>query len=797
MKLYISLLILTSMCLRVHAQQTAISGTISGDGHTLPAATVSLLRAADSSWVRSDIADDSGHYTFRDVAAGSYMVAATYAGYATVQKPANVTAGNTACDIVLQRQDSSLGTVIIAARKPFMEVSLGKLTVNIEGSATTAGENALDLLRRLPGVTVSPNGDITMHGKAGVLLLIDDRPTYLSGEDLAGYLRGIIATDIAQTEQMTQPPARYDAEGNNGVINIKLKKNRRQGINGTASLMYGQTVYEHREESLSLSYRKDKLDLSLNANDMSAGGFADVKQNEQYTDPATGAPIGSASFHSNPRETFSISSVRLAGDYDWSENTTVGANVRGSYHPNSTNGFIDNVSMMQGIATENTQASADNSLRRDVSSNVYLTHKYGKENRFDINADQLLYRHEAYEDLASNFLDAQGNTASAPTVLHTQRPIGISVYSARIDNSMMLDEHTHFDAGVKTSWVTTVNENTVHALTSNEWLYDTTRSNTFNYRENINAAYATLSHSFGTRWDTKVSLRAEQTNTHGLQEVNNTSFSRHYISLFPTAFIGYKINKDNQLELDYGRRIDRPGYRELNPFVWYNFFYHYNMGNPGLQPWYTHSLELKYSYKNMIVTGVNVSDTRNIECTIMSTDAAGNLFSIPINSGYQQYAEYNVMFNKELSKWLSVNASAYAWYSRYSSLVNGDVVNASGPGYSFNWSVQGAWGKGWKAETNGYYSGGSITSAVSSQGPQLYVGLGLSRTIGPWQLKAVAYDPANINLAYLNYFAPGYRSSAVFRYAVRMFGLTVSYTFGKSLSSIHQEHTVDEAGRIK
>lgn len=318
MRIY-TLLVFLAICLSQGSNafaQTSLSGKVTDGAKTLPVATVSLLNSNDSSWIKTTLTDDTSGFSFKDVTAGKYLITATSIGYETAMLPVTLTApGENNYVIMLHKQSTSLQEVTVAGKKPFIEMSLGKTVVNIESSPVTASTNALDLMRRLPGISVDMNGNITMQGKKGVLVLIDDRPTYLSGDDLAAYLKTITADDAAQIELITQPGAKYDASGNTGIINIKLKRNKKQGLNGNVTLSYGNAVHFNRNESFLINYKKNKLSLSLSASDMEAIGFADWKETRYYLDETTGNATSASIIHSTPKERFSNTASRLRADY--------------------------------------------------------------------------------------------------------------------------------------------------------------------------------------------------------------------------------------------------------------------------------------------------------------------------------------------------------------------------------------------------------------------------------------------------------------------------------------------------
>lgn len=798
----LSLLVCLLCPIMAAAQLATIIGTISDEKTTLSGATISLLKGADSSWLKTEISDDKGVFTFSQVSGGSYLLSATSVGYESVLVPIIVNESTSLpFNIQLHKSNNSLGEVAVTAKKPFIEMSLGKLVVNIEGTSTTAISTVLDLLRRLPGVSVDQNGNITMMGKAGVMVLIDDRPTYLSGDDLANYLRTITAEEVSQIELITQPGAKYDAAGNTGVINVKIKKNRKQGLNGNLTLSYGQGLYYNRHESLQVNYKKKKLNLSLGLTDMEAIGFADYLETLSYYNPATASLQAQTKVHSAPIEVFSNTALRLAVDYQFSESTSSGVNCRSNYHPNINHGYIN--TSTTNFTNNNLDFtninSQDGFIRRDVMANAYITHKFSKEHSLDLNLDYLLFNKNAWQDIQNTKYDATMQPLPGGLQLHSQQPTNINVFSARADYSGTLKHDIKMDAGLKSSFVGTDNDAKFTQYVGGAWVYDSTRSNRFNYKENINAAYLNFSKTLNPKWDVRLGLRAEQTNSDGQQYVHDVHFTKHYLSLFPTGFLSYKNDSSNQFELNYGRRIDRPSYSQLNPFIYYAYDYNYNVGNPNLQPQFTNSIELKHSYKNMIITSLNYSATNDVMNDILEVnDSTRVVYKTQKNFASNNFGYAAIQFNKNIFKWWSFNSSVSVFYASYNGMVYNVNKHVEYSGYSVSVNTQFDFGKGWKADGYGYYNSNGRTSLTEYFSANGYMELGVSKKINErFLIKFSAEDPLYINKFHFNNEAANFKSDARVRYATQFFSLAITWKFGGKQSETHQISTIDEAGRVK
>jgi len=779
--------------------QATVAGIIKNEVSAIPTATVSLL-TSDSNWLRSVLADDNGRFIMDKVPVGNYIVTATAMGYTTAMQIIAVKDSTPlSISLLLQKKTNSLKEVAVSGKKSFIEVGLGKTVVNVDASPTAAGSNVLELLRRSPGIIVDQNGNISMNGKQDVLVLIDDRPTYLSAEQLADYLKTISANEVSQLELITQPSAKYDAAGNAGVINIKRKKNRNKGLNGTATLSYRQFNYATVTGNFLLNYKKDKLNLSLSGGDHEATGFADYTEDLYVTNPSTGV-VSYTHVHSHPIERFSIANLQLTADYDLTNKATIGTSVRYDYHTNTMRDNVYATTTSPATPTAyNNIVNPDGFIRKDVIANAYYKKEIKKDDELSINFDYLSYLNSPHQSIANTNYDADMQPLPNALYLRSTQPTLINVYSTKIDRSLTLKDGISIEAGLKSSYITTDNNSQFSIQQNKVWLSDTTRSNDFTYKENINAAYLSAKKSLGDKWQTQAGLRAENTNEQGVQMVHNEQFNKSYTSLFPTAYVSYKLNADNQFELNYGRRIDRPDYQSLNPFIYYSFQYYYTVGNPYLQPQFTNTLELKHSYKNTIITMLGYARTTNVINQLFEVnDTTNTAISTQKNIGVNTQAYAVLMFNKDVAKWCSINASAMLFYADYNGMIDTTHTDKNGWGYTANITAQFDFRKGWKGEIVSYYVGSYVQSLISTFTPVLYLSLGASKKINDrMTVKLSVNDPFYTNRNGNENAYTGYSMKTVYRYDTRGGMVTFNYNFGAAQKSKHEADVPDETKRMK
>ncbi len=797
--LLLSLFAITNTAL---CQIGALNGSVTHNGSGIESATITVYSSTDSTWIKSAVTDNKGVFSIPDLTYGKYLIIVGIIGYDEVKTIIELH------EPVLQMQPTELkketqqlNGITVTGKRPFIESKLGKIVVNIEGSATAAGANALDLMRRLPGMNVGQDGTITMNGKQGVQVMIDDKPTYLDGEELATYLRTITADEAAQIELISQPGAKYDAAGNSGIVNIKLKKVKKAGWNGNASLTYRQGIYAYNQGSLLLNVKKQKFNFNLNASSMAATGFAKWKETQKQTDAQTGVTVANSEIISNPVEQFSVTTLRLGCDYNANERNTFGISIRGAYHPNSMRGQIntDRQNIANGEPTTTNTTTREGFIREDATMNANWSHKFSADKTLDVNADALVYSDAPWQEIYSATLLPANQPVGAPLQLHSRQPNRINVYSLKADYTSPWKWNTSLEAGLKTSRVNTDNNSQFTLYDGNSWVIDTTRSNHFKYIEQINAAYLGLSKTCGAKWEAKIGLRAEQTLAQGNQYTTNTSFNRDYLSVFPTGFVSYKADSNNQLELNYGRRIDRPQYRSLNPFIYYSFQYSYTVGNPYLLPEYTNRIELRHNYKNRLITSLEYAQTNGVINDVLMVDSKTNvIYKTNRNLANNNNVSLGTMFIKDIRKWWSVNLSATLFYSSYSGLVNNSYRTNTGVGAFLNLNNRLELGKGWKSETNIYYHNSFVSSVIESVTEQIYIETGVSKKIGKkLDLKLMLNDPFAWYKMGVNNNLPGFESKAEYRNATQQAGIALSYSFGSGQNTSRAINKIEETNRMK
>ncbi len=702
-------------CHFIHAQN--VPATISGKitdalQKPLEGATVVLRAVKDSSVIRTTLSADNGSFSLDRIKTGEYKMMITLTGFAKYTSE-TITLSSESPSLVLPTitltiQANQLQNVTVTSQKPMVERKIDRTVVNVDAMLSSAGSNVLEVLEKSPGVLVDQNGAISLKGKSGVLVLIDDKPTYMSGADLESLLRSMPASTIDQIELMTNPPAKYDAAGGAGVINIRTKRTRVKGFNGSVNTAYIQGRYAKTNNSANFNYRNNKFNSFANLSYTTTNGFSDLDIDRHFKNPD-----GSRKYdflqHTYIRSTGPSFNAKVGADYYATDKTTFGIVLTGI----TRNGGRDNdnkstilnpaFQLDSSIVASNTQKSTF----RNTGINLNFRHQYKKGGpELTADLDQIHYGTNN-DQVFNNYTYQSNGVLSSQDRLNGNLPATINIYSGKVDYSHPLASGLKLDAGIKTSHTETDNIANYLYTINNITTPDYDKSNHFIYKETIQAAYINGSKE-GKRWSMQVGLRAEHTISDGRQLGNvmkpDSSFKRTYTSLFPTAYLNYKLDSAGQhtLTLDYGKRINRPYYQDLNPFISPLDKFTYYVGNPYLQPAYTHNIQLSYAFKSLFTLSASYSHTtNNTNETIEIVN--GTYFSRPANIGEVISKSISLNGNVPLAKWLT--------FSLYTELTNihsiSDFYTGRLDTKGTFWYVQPSWqaklGKGWNAQVDGVY----------------------------------------------------------------------------------------------
>lgn len=711
-----------------NAQQYSLKGKVLGNKEGV---VVNLLAQKDSSVVKTAVSDTAGRFAFLSLQEGSYIVSIRHLGHQPYYEgPFTVGPAQREVvlpDIILTELPDQLQDVQVTARKPFVQRKIDRLVVNPEALISNAGSTSLEMLEKAPGVLIDLNGNISLEGRSGVLVFIDDKPTYMSSSDLANYLRSLPASSVETFEIMTNPPAKYDASGNAGVINIRLKRSVAKGINGGLNLNYGQGRYMRTNNSFNINYRINKVNYFANISWNKTNTYQDLYIDRFYY---TSGGVYNSGFKQNSyiKRSLTGQTARVGMDYYMTDKSTLGVVLSGFINPtasrvtNTANVTDQNEVLLSKVYAYNP------SDREWKNGSLNLNYAYkidGKGKELTANGDYISYRSAATQTLLNEVYDASNNLISSST-LTSELPATITIKTVKVDYLHPLQNGSRFEAGAKTSFVDADNTALFYDVVSGTQTPNYEFSNSFIYKENVNAVYANYSKNW-KKLSMQLGLRMENTNIKGHQlgnpQVNDSSFTRNYTNFFPTIYLMYKADslQNHQIGLNFGRRINRPNYQDMNPFTYPLDRFTYYAGNPFLQPTFSYNMELTYTYKNMITTSVEYSIVNDL---IQETNEQRNniYYSRPGNFGRQTVYGIDVNGTFKLSKWWVLQL-----YTEYKNLgYRSDVYGQQLDDSKWYWMI---------APTNQFTINQNLSVELAGS-YQTRILVGQFLTIPVWQMRA-------------------------------------------------------------
>ncbi len=693
-----------------------------------------------------------------------------------------------------------LDEVVIKSKRPLIQMEIDRTVVNVASMISSASSNTLEVLEKTPGVTVDAQGNISLNGRSGVMVLIDGKQMYLSGSDLAAYLKSLPGGNLDKIELMDNPPTRYDAAGN-GIINIRLKKNRTAGMTGSVATAYNQGRYARTNNSINLNYSNKKINIFSNISysyDKNYG--VDIYKRTYYD---AGGAIASSILLDNEQQYYSNGfNGNLGMDYSPSENTTYGLqlNLSTSANDGRASSLSSNFGLIELDSSGRGQSIADGT-RRNIGSNLSVLHKFGKTGR-ELSADAGYLRNKGSLDQSfeNKMYDTDGEMASR-TDLFYDLPTYMTVYTVKSDYVHPLANKAKLEAGLKWSLVENDHQNDAYLLSGNQQVIDNTRSNHFKYREGFAAAYVSGQKAW-KQLGIQLGLRGEHTYGRGQQFGNavvaGSSFDKRYTQLFPSVFINYKLDtvSANTLNFSLTRRINRPNYQYLNPFVFVRDQFTQTTGNPDILPQYQYRYELRWQHKRFL--RMTLSYNHFTDVIFQTTNVLNGIFITRpenVNEGYMLLL--NTGLSLEPAKWWNLNSDILLSRMGLDGTAYGERLNPKTYVARINVINQLQFGKGWSGEFGGYYASRDLNGQTFTSG-MVRSNAGLQKKI--WKDKGSIrlnvedifhswkYENRSVSLRQAYYFQTSESDT-------QRIGLSFTYNFGNELftrKSKHRNNALDE-----
>ena len=639
--------------------QSTVTGKVSDDaGQPVAYANVLVLSVADSSLIRGAVTTDDGSFDIHNVGSGNFMLRIMMVGYAdTNTDPFTLEAKEGTKDfgsMILHEDAVLMNEVQVVAKKPLFEQKVDRMVINVASSITSSGLTILEVLERSPGVMVNrQNNSISLSGKSGVVVMINGRINYMPADAVAQLLDGMSSDNIEKIEIITTPPAGFDAEGNAGYINIILKDNLEDGLNGSYAFMLGYGQGEIGNGSINFNYRKGKFNLFGDYNYVHE---AQAQEFEFYR---------SINLGGDQVETHTISvrdpnqnnhAARLGLDYQVNDKFLIGGLVSGfntKWEMDAANNA--NISINGNLDTIITIDNQELNQWKNLGGNINGQYTFKEGTVLKVDGDYLYYHdnnptyyHNQYADGEGNFLFENYTRASKMT------PISIAV--GKVDFLTTIGKDIRMETGVKGTLSSFTNDVGVEYNTGQDWVTDPALTNKYDLLEKIGAAYVSLESPLGKKTTIKAGLRYEYTDSNLGSEEESNIVDREFGEFFPSFYISRTLNESSAINFSYGKRITRPTFNDMAPFVIFLDPYTFFSGNPAVQPAISNNLELAYSLKSAIISmkySVEDSAIANFQSAIIE----GTNTQLIFTENLKQLTTYSLT--------LSTPFSPFKWWNMY------------------------------------------------------------------------------------------------------------------------------------
>jgi iron complex outermembrane recepter protein len=770
--------------------QKIVGIVLNEDYGKLAGCTISLTDISTKKIVKLTTTNKQGEYTFENIQIDSFQIAVSYVGYLDFKTSALALKPNETTvvpNIILQKSKNNLSEVVVTAKRQMLEVKADKIVVNVEGTINAVGSDALELIRKAPGVAVDQDENIQMSGKSGVQIYIDGKPSPLTGEDLANYLKALQSSQIDALELITNPSAKYEAAGNAGIINIRLKKNKTIGTNGSILAGYAIGVKSKYNGGFNINNRTKSINVFANYNYNYANNRIDFRTYRKLAD--TSFDLKADRGFLNKTHGF-----KTGIDIFQNKTTTWGFLVTGNLTNSNPNGKSDNI-----IIANNTNSitkileSNSNQTGNDNNVNFNANYKYANAKNKVLNIDADFGTFKLTRDLYQpNVYYNATKTSILNEVNYNLISLAkINIYSFKTDYEQPFAKGT-IGIGGKFSYVTNNNNfRRYDVLSPTLQIIDVSKSNQYNYKENVNALYVNYNRSW-KNIQLQTGLRGEQTYSSGssyailtneIVDYNNVKkFNRNYINLFPSIGISFIKNSISTWNITAGRRVDRPNYQDLNPFEFKIDEYSSRRGNTGLIPQFSYNIAVTNAYKNKLISKLSFSNVTNFIGRVVDTTERSKSFVSPRNIATQNIIALFESYQYNY-KWYTGTVTTNVFYTNFKADFGGGnrIINTKATAVIL--TVQNSFKliHDWTLELNGNYNSPTVNAAAQEK-VKWGIDVGAQKIIlkGQGNIKFSATDIfwTNYDRSFLVFGAQTIVGQ--FKRESRQFKLNFTYRFGNN-----------------
>ncbi len=710
-------------------------------GNPIPFVSIRLINARDSMLIGFSLADSNGHFSLVATRPGTYQLKLSAIGYEDWLSPVFILSveqmNRDFSEIVMHDSGGLLGNVVVKGFKSLVEQQAAGITVNVQNSLLSKGSTVLEVLTRSPGVALNPTGtDITLNGKSGVLVMLDGRLLRMPMAQLMALLNSMSADNIDQIELLNTPPAKYDADGNAGLINIITKKAKQRGTRGsvTASAGYG------RGEKLSAGFF-----ISHNTGTVNVQGSYSYGHSRGYGALYAGGTEnvgvigGQASFNytSIQKPISNYNSVNLTTDIHIKTGITIGAGINmdlsNSMNNSVNHGYYalqpDSVLIFNSMLTGNNHSN-------NMIGDIYFEKIFSKKEKLLIEGDYIYYKSDGPTNVQSTFINNDGNAVGANDSLYAnqQRDLSntlIQVWVEKADYNGEINKKLKFESGVKGTYTKSAALSGIENFVNGDWVPSSVgTTSSLGTREEIAAAYATLQWQIDSFSTINVGARYEYSHNGTDKPVDSLyNVNRSLGKLFPAIIFSRVLNDRSSLQLSYTNRVTRPSYNDLASYIIYNDPVSVFTGNPTLQPTITHNFKIGYNVSHYLFSLLYSRDENPILQTSITTGPTqGLVYLKPENANWQNTFNIQAIIPVTISKWWTMSYTITGGPKQYKVSFTPQPFEKTFFSWSANFAESFTLANEWSAELSGYYNSPSYYGN-SRNGESLIFNAGIKKQL--------------------------------------------------------------------
>ncbi len=785
--------------------QTKISGSVYERKIPLEGVSVLALKALDSSYVTGTTTDSTGRFSFQGLNPGHYIFSFSRVGYKRkysnqlIEENVDVKQAKT----ILEKEDLLLGAITVTAKRSPFKIEAGKTTVNVSSATLGSDGSILNVLSKIPGVLIQRDGTVLLNGQAGANVMIDDKLTYLTGENLINFLRSIPSSSVDKIELISQPSARYDANGTSGFINIQRKKKTDQGLNGTVSTNIEIGKRSRQNQSTSISFHRNKMSIFTDYSFYNGKDFLLINSSRQYFDNGQADPTGLRLDMKANRQFSSRSHYFKSGiDYEFSEKLSAGAHLYSNWFQRKkeelaiSDFYLGRTVSDSTLNTDNLQQVKHHNL----SGGANLIYKWTKKVKWETFFNFQLF--DQRDALDQQSILHSPNRPSQPDALLGITGGYINIYNGQTNLNYDISDNLTLSTGLKTSWVKINSEALYKTKHSQQWQEDERLSSGFIYNEHINAGYLQVNKKWSSKFSSDIGLRLEDTGVSGyyISNKKDSVLNQSYLYGFPTFNARYLLKNEQSVSFQYGRRIVRPNYRDMNPFIEVNDRFLQEKGNTELNPELIDNFEGTWLIKSQYALILFYSSRKNpIAKSYLADPENKSTIVMPLNLSRSRSAGLRASLNSlKPVKWWTAHVNLSLIYKQFQWKELGETESNQLFTPTVQVNNQFSLPYNWSVEASGYYNG-HMAEGQAKMGSLWSVSVGARKNLLDKKLSLYIYandifltNRPRIDLR--NRFIEGSYSE---RRDSRMIGITAMYRFssGNKTKEIRKIESTEESKR--